>query len=210
MPIGGNFAIASYSHSGGNILLDNTLPIEDLNANLNNIIFGYARSFKLFNKLTKFDVVVPYSIGNYNALIQGKKEEVNRDGFADPLFRISMILIGVKALGPQEYFKNQQKRFKLGIVFRFRPPLGAYNPTKLINVGTNRWSFKTGAAGSYRLNKHISFEAHFNSWFFTENKDFFGGNLNRQRPLFGTQLHATYLFKRGIWLALSGGKTFGG
>ena len=34
IPTGGNFAIVSYSYSAGNILLDNSLPIEDLKANL--------------------------------------------------------------------------------------------------------------------------------------------------------------------------------
>jgi hypothetical protein len=210
MPIGGHFAIASYSRSGGNILLDNTLPIEDLNARLNNFIIGYAGSFKLFNKLAKFDVIIPYSLGNYNALVEGEKTEVNRNGFGDPLIRLSMILTGVKALKPEDYFKHMQKRFKLGVMFRFRPPIGTYNSDKLINLGTNRWSFKTGVAGSYRLNKHFSFEAHANSWFFTENSDFFGGNLSKQKTLFGAQLHVTYIFKPGMWVALSAGKTFGG
>jgi hypothetical protein len=65
MPTGGNFAIASYGYSSGNILIDNTLPIEDLNARLNNIVFAYARSFKLFNRLAKFDIVAPYSFGSF-------------------------------------------------------------------------------------------------------------------------------------------------
>ncbi len=114
MPIGGNFAIGSYSRSGGNILIDNTLPIEDLNAELNNFVAGYARSFKLFNKLSKFDVILPYSLGSYKALVNGEKTSVTRNGFADPLFRLSMLLIGVKPLKPEAYFKQMQKRFKLG------------------------------------------------------------------------------------------------
>ena len=69
IPIIGNFAVASYAYSEGNILLDNTLPIEDLNANLNRIIFAYARSFKLFNKLAKVDVILPYSIGEFSGKV---------------------------------------------------------------------------------------------------------------------------------------------
>ncbi len=209
MPIGGNFIIGSYSHSGGNILLDNTLPIEDLNANLNNFILGYARSFKLFNKLAKFDVIAPYSLGEYKALVNGENTSVIRNGFADPLFRMSMLLIGVKPLKPEAYFKHMQKRFKLGVVFRFRAPLGSYNSNQLLNIGSNRWSFKTGIAGSYTF-KRIVLEGHINSWFFTTNDDYFKGNINKQKTLFGVQLHATYAFKPGIWLALSVGKTFGG
>ena len=69
IPIKSNFAVASYGYSEGNILLDNTLPIEDLNASLNSIVFAYARSFKLFNKLAKVDVILPYSIGEFSGKV---------------------------------------------------------------------------------------------------------------------------------------------
>ena len=61
-PTGLNIAIASYGYSTGNILLDNSLPIEDLKANLNNMVVAYARSFRIFERLAKFDVIAPYSI----------------------------------------------------------------------------------------------------------------------------------------------------
>lgn len=210
MPIGGNFAIASYIHSGGNVLLDNTLPIEDLEANLNNFAVGYVRSFKLFNKLAKFDVILPYANGNFNALVNDEDASTSRHGFGDPFFRISMILIGVKALTPGEFLKQESKKFKLGVVFRFKAPLGEYDPEKLINLGANRWAFKTGIAGSYTFINKIVLEAHLNSWFFTENSDFFGGNTTKQEPLLETQLHITYIFKPGVWLAISTGNTYGG
>ncbi|RLD75721.1 MAG: hypothetical protein DRJ07_17585, partial [Bacteroidetes bacterium] len=141
IPTGGNIVIASYSHSAGNILVDSALPIEDLDASLNNFVFGYAKSFKLFNKLTKVDMIIPISLGKYNAIVEGEKTNVNRNGFGDPLFRISMILVGVTPLKPQDYFKQEPEKFKLGLIFRFKVPLGEYDPDKLLNIGTNRWSF---------------------------------------------------------------------
>jgi hypothetical protein len=210
MPIGGNFAIVSYIHSGGNILLDNTLPIEDLNAKLNNFAIGYVRSFKLFNKLAKFDAIIPYANGNFNALLDNEDGSTSRHGFGDPFFRLSLILIGVKPLTPGEFFKQESKKFKLGVIFRFKAPLGEYDPDKLINLGANRWAFKTGLAGSYTIRKKIVLEAQLNSWFFTENNDFFGGKTIDQKPLLETQLHVTYIFKPGIWLSISTGNTYGG
>ena len=115
IPTGGNFAIASYGYSYGNILLDNTLPIEDLNASINSIVMAYARSFKLFHKLAKFDVVIPYAIGNYEAIFNSVDTSASKHGFGDPLFRISMILIGTDPLSPVDYFKQEQKKFNLGI-----------------------------------------------------------------------------------------------
>ena len=53
IPTGGNFIIASYGRSTGNILLDNSAPIKDLNSSMDNIVLAYACSFKLFNRLIK-------------------------------------------------------------------------------------------------------------------------------------------------------------
>jgi hypothetical protein len=207
LPTGGNFAIASYGYSTGNILVDNSLPIEDLNAKLNILAIGYARSFKLFNQLAKFDAIVPFSFGKFEGVVSQIDSSTSRTGFADPLFRLSIILVGGRAMGMKEFFKSDPKKFKLGLSFRVRAPLGQYDPTKLINLGANRWAFKAGFAASYTIKKKLTFEGHLVSWFFTENKSFFNGNTIYQKPVVGAQLHISYVFKPGIWLAVSAGAT---
>lgn len=205
MPTGGNFAVASYGYSSGNILLDNSLPIKDLNAKINSIIVGYARSFKLFNRLAKFDVIIPFSFANFEGVVSNVDSATSRTGFGDPLFRISLVLVGGQAMGVSEFFKHEPKKFKLGVSFRIRPPLGQYDPTKLLNLGANRWAFKIAVAASYTIKKKLTFEGHLVSWFFTENKQFYNGNTKSQKPMIGAQLHISYVFKPGIWLAISGG-----
>lgn len=205
IPIGGNFAIASYGYSSGNILLDNALPIEDLESQLNNAVFGYARSFKLFNRLAKFDVIVPFSFATFNGVVSNVDSTTSRTGFGDPLLRISMILIGGQAMSMSEFMKQETKKFKLGVSFRLRAPLGQYDQTKLINLGANRWAFKGGVAASYTIKKKLTFEGHIISWFFTENKEFFNGNTIYQKALVAAQLHISYVIKPGIWIAVSGG-----
>ena len=207
IPTGGNFAIASYSHSAGNILLDNSLPIEDLKANLNNFVFAYARSFKLFNKLAKFDLIAPYSMGNFEGVVSNIDSSTSRTGFGDPLIRLSMVLIGSEPVGLTNFFQQEQKKFNLGAFVRIRPPLGLYDPTKLINLGANRWATKIGFAGSYTFHKKLTLEGHVNSWLFTENKEFFNGNSIKQKPLISVQLHVAYVFTPGIWIAFSAGKS---
>jgi len=210
IPTGANIAIASYGHSSGNILLDNSAPVEGLNADLNNAVFAYVRSFKLFNKLTKFDVVIPYSFAEFNATLNQIDTSTSRNGFGDPLFRISMLLVGSPPLKPSEFIKHDHASFKLGVFFTVRAPLGQYNPDKLINLGTNRWGFKTGVAGSYTIRKKLIFEAHLNSWFYTKNTDFFVGNTSKQEPIYGMQFHTGYVLNPKIWFAVSIGKNYGG
>jgi len=210
MPTGGNIAIASYGFSFGDILIDKSLPIEGLNSRLNILGVGYFRSFKLFNRLAKFDVVLPFAFGKFNGLLEGQPESVSRQGFGDPLVRLSMILLGADPLKPQEYFKQEQKKFKLGFAMRFQVPLGQYDPEKLLNLGANRWALRTALAGSYTLKEKLVLEAHLTSWFFSENDNFFGGNTSKQEPLYGVQFHATYIFKPGMWIAGSLGGVWGG
>lgn len=210
IPIGGNIGIASYGFSTGEILLDNTLPIEDLNSKMSVLGMGYFRSFKFLNRLTKFDLVVPYAIGDYEALLEGEKASTTKNGFGDPLVRISMILVGVDALRPPAFFKKKQNDFKLGVSLRFKVPLGQYEPEKLINLGGNRWAVKGVVAGSYTIKDKLVLESHFSTWFFSDNDNFFGGVVSEQKPLFGLQAHATYIFKPGIWLAASLGGVRGG
>jgi len=208
IPTGGNFLVASYGHSSGNILLDTSLPIEDLTANLNNIVVAYARSFKLFNRLAKFDAIIPYSIANFSALVNNADTTTFRNGFGDPLFRISVILIGTEPHNMAEFAKIPPKKFNLGASFRIRPPMGQYFPDKLINLGANRWAFKLAAAGSYTINRRFIIEGQMISWFFTENSSFYNGNIIAQKPLLTSQIHFSYVIKPGIWAAASIGRNF--
>jgi len=205
IPIKGNFAVASYAYSEGNILVDNTLPIEDLNASLNNFVFAYARSFKLFNKLAKVDVILPYSVGEFSGKVTDIDSSTYRNGFGDPAVRLSLILIGAKPLSGADFMKQEQQKFKLGVSLRIRPPLGQYDSSKLINLGANRWAAKFGFAASYDLNKKWILESQYNTWFFTKNNSFFNGNTTQQKPLTTLQVHVTHIFKPGIWASVSYG-----
>ena len=207
VPTGGRFIIASYGHSAGNILLDNSLPIEDLKSSMNNVVVAYAGSFKLFKKLAKFDLIAPFSFANFEGQVTGIDSSTSRAGFADPLLRLSLILIGDTPKPLSEFGKVVPKNFSLGVYARVRVPLGQYDHTKFLNLGSNRWAFKLGVAGSYAIKRKLVFELHLLSWIFQDNKNFYNGNVISQNPLLIAQLHASYVFKPGIWLALSFGKS---
>jgi len=209
-PTGMNIAIASYGYSTGNILLDNSLPIEDLKATLNNVVAAYARSFGLFGRLAKFDVILPYSFGTFSGKVINVDSTTARNGLGDPLIRLSVSLIGNKAMDMGEFSQATQQKFNLGAAIRIRPPLGQYDDTKLINLGANRWAAKSSLAGSYAFSRKFTLEAHTNVWVFSENTSFFNGNTLKQKPIITLQMHGIYTFKQGIWAALSTGKSFMG
>ena len=164
----------------------------------------------MFNRLAKFDVVLPYAFGEFNGKVDDVERTVYKNGLGDPLLRLSMIFVGVDPLKPKDFFKSEQKKFKLGASLRLKVPLGQYDPDKLINLGGNRWALKTALAGSYTIKNKLIFEAHLSARFFGVNDDFFGGNTSEQKPLYGVQLHGIYIFKPGVWAAASIGGVRGG
>lgn len=205
VPLGTNYLGLVYGYSSGNILI-NSLEIEDLNAKLNSIGVGYGRSMKLFNKPGKFDVAVPYSFGNLNALVNKVDSTVYKSGFMDPTFRVSIILVGEKPLGLKEFSAREIKRFKLGASFKTSFPMGTYDSSKTINLGSNRWGFQIKVAGSYFVTRRLVLEFHVDSWFFTENSSYTGTNSLKQEPLLSTQLHVAYIFNPKIWASVSVGQ----
>jgi hypothetical protein len=207
MPISGNFLVASYGYSTGNILVDNTLPIDNLDASINSVVLGYAKSFSLFNKLAKVDVIAPYSFASYTGTVANIDTSKIDNGFGDPMLRISLILIGAPAYTPEEFIKNKRSKFKLGVALRVRAPFGKYNGEKLLNLGANRWGTKIGVASSYYIYKKIILEGQINTWIFTANNKFFNGNTIKQAPILSAQLHLTYIIKPGFWFAFSVGKS---
>ena len=62
-------------------------------------------------------------------------------GFGDPAFRFSMNFVGAPALTAAE-FKDYRQDLILGASLRIIVPLGQYDDTKLVNIGSNRWSLK--------------------------------------------------------------------
>jgi len=201
-PIGGNFAIASYGNSRGNILIDPSLPVEDLDARIHSIVVAYARSLAIGNKQAKIDVVAPYLFAEYTANLNGVDTLTRRSGIGDPLVRLSVLLVGDKALKPATFFKTPRQKFSFGLSTRVRLPLGDYDRNKLINLGANRWGLKLGAAASYKFKRFI-FEAQISTWFFTTNHQYFNNQTISQEPLLGVQGHVAYVFKPGIWAAAS-------
>ena len=123
-----------------------------------------------------------------------------------------MNFIGAPALTAAE-FKNYRQDFILGASLRVIAPLGQYDSDKLVNIGTNRWSFKP----------EIGFSKAFGPWtveftpgvtFYTDNGDFFGGKTREVAPLVaaagGRELHLCARRLAGAERGLFRGRTHDG
>jgi len=208
IPTGMNFGVMGYAWSQGNILLDPVLTIEDLHANVHGIFAAYVRSVNVFGKSGKIDVVLPFAAGDWSGTVSQQYEETSRNGFGDPKIRLSVNLLGSPALHAEEYGSYQQKTI-LGVNMQVSLPIGQYFPDRLINLGSNRFTFRPQVGFSHKLENWI-LEGYASIWLFTRNNDFFGGKELRQDPIYTVKFHLIRSLPKGIWLAADAGYANGG
>ncbi len=200
-PTGANFAIANYGYQTGAVVFDASLPFTDVTAKLNAGTLGYVRTFSLFGRSANAALAVPYVWGSVEGEVNEEQRRITRSGFADLQSRLTVNLLGGPALTPKEFAATPPKT-ALGFTLVTVAPTGEYMPDKLINIGANRWAFKTELGLSQPLGKW-AFEAYAGGWFFTANNDFFGGQVRTQKPIWAFQGHVSYTFRPRLWLAAS-------
>ena len=74
-PVGLNFLIAGYGYAQGKIAFDPSLPIADGQFHSSTEILAYVRSFDLWGKSAKVDVILPYSSFSGSALVSGQPRQ---------------------------------------------------------------------------------------------------------------------------------------
>jgi len=206
-PIGTNFVVGTYSTSSGNVSLDPSLPLSDVTASVDTSSLGFLHTFSLAGHSAGWAVTVPYIAGNITAAVYGRASAAARYGFGDARARLTMQLIG-RAMTPSA-FARRKPSTTLGVSLSAVLPTGTYDPTRLINMGSNRWSFKP----------EIGFEQPMGNWFldgsagvwlFGSNPNYFGGAVLHQDPLTIVQFHGGYSFRTGQWLAADANYYSGG
>jgi hypothetical protein len=199
-PIGVNFLIAGYAHTRGALQFDTALDLDDAHLRTSNAVVAYARVIELGGSAATIDLVAPYTWLSGSATHQGAPIERVVDGFTNPSARLCWNFYGAPAMGLAD-FRNWQQDVVMGASFRVSAPWSQYDETRLVNIGTHRWSFKpelgiSKTVGPWTLELSAAVT------FFTTNKEFFNGNRREQDPLYSTQAHVIYGFAGGSWLSL--------
>lgn len=207
IPVGMNFVVAGYAYAQGNLLFDPALPLEDTEAKLHSFVGAYVRSINFFGLSGKVDAVVPYGIGDWTGKLTGIDTATSRSGFGDFRVRLSFNFLGAPALKAnqfQDYSPGQISGFSLQVI----APTGQYYPDRLINLGSNRWAFKSQWGYAWNYKKWI-WETYVSAWFYTKNDDFFVGNELKTNPLFALKLHSIRKLNKGKWFAINAGYGIG-
>jgi hypothetical protein len=208
VPVGLHAMALSYTFSKGDVITPGNSPIQNLDVTNNVFNLGYVQTFTFFKKLTRVAVSMPFGFLNGTASFQGVDTSGSRTGFYDGRIKFGMNLFGSPALAPKDFQKFQEHTvFGASVVISV--PLGQYYPSKLINLGSNRWGFKPELGVSHREGR-LFYEIYSGVWMYTKNTNYFKSYIQQQNSLFSFQAHVDYTFQHGKYLALNGGYADGG
>ncbi|MGA8242737.1 MAG: transporter [Desulfobacterales bacterium] len=207
-PVGVNFLIASYLYAKGGLAVDPSVPVTNADVQTNAAVLAYARSMNVWGRSGKFSVIVPYAWISGTAELAGQPQQRDISGLGDARFRFSVNFFGAPALSLKEFASYRQDTI-IGASLELSVPTGQYDPNKLVNNGTNRWSIKP-ELGISKAWGPLTAELSAAARIFSDNRDFLNGSTREQDPIYSLQGHLIYALRSGIWLAVDGTYFTGG
>jgi hypothetical protein len=201
IPINATTVISGFTYSYGGVVTDATLPISNIRATVETTSLGLAHSFRLFNLTSQALVALPYSWAQVSGQVGNNLQHITRSGFSDMRLRYSVLLHGAPAATISEFAQAPRKTI-IGVSLNIIVPSGQFFPDKLINLGTNRFSFRPEIAMSHPLSKRWLIDMYAGIWFFTRNDKFYpGSSVREQHPMGAFQAHLSYNISASLWVA---------
>jgi hypothetical protein len=216
-PLRANAITVANIFSDGELLIEGAVPVTGATGRLNmpNVTLYHALSG--LGRPANVAATLAYGVGHFKGKVPGAEIDAYRSGLFDSMFRVSVNLKGAPAMEAPEFVKWRQKLL-IGASLKVVAPTGQYDPTKLINLGANRWAFKPEIGLSRRWGSWI-LDAYAAVWFFTENPEFFSRNQyfpgtqsQTQEPIAAFETHLSYDFRPRLWVSFDanfwrGGRT---
>jgi len=208
IPVDMNFIVTGYVHSQGEVSPSPSSSIEDAELNIDAFALGYAHTFSLAGRSSKFDVAISRTCFNGSARLNGDRVEADRCGYTDPSLRLTWNFYGAPALKGKD-FGSWKQGVVVGTSLQITAPLGTYDDDLLLNTGANRWVFRPGIGMSQKLGRWY-YDLLASVRVYGDNKEYYGGVTLAQEPQYNFQGHLIYTLSRGHWLSLNANYFFGG
>jgi len=208
-PVGTNQLELGYTYEHANASLDTSLVIAGAKLNANQGIIDYTRYFDFFHRLMWVEASVP--VAGLSGAVSGTNLQYSITGAGDSSYSLAMLLKGGPALSVAQ-FEHYKPTTTLGVSFTISAPTGLYNPNRILNLGSNRWSFKPEIALSHPFGREQKweFDGYANVYFYTDNTSYGGQEILRQQPLPGLEGHISYSFNDSVWASLDTRYSFRG
>ena len=210
-PVKTTTMIAGFAYSHGGVVTDPTLPVQNIKADVEATSIGVARAFNLFGLSSSALVAMPYMWAQVSGDVGDQSQHITRSGFGDMRVRLSMLFLGAPAVTLAELRKAPPPKTILGASLNIIAPTGQFFSNKLINLGTNRWSFRPELALSQPVGRHWVLDVYAGVWLFTDNASFYPGtSLRKQDPMGTLQSHFSYNINPKTWVAFDATFYYGG
>jgi hypothetical protein len=210
VPVNATFLVSGFSLSHGGVLTDPTVPVTDINATVETPSLGVGRSFSLFGRTAQAFAGLPYSWAQVSGKVQGEAGSISRAGLSDMRLRLSVLVRGAPAASVLEFAKGPRRTI-LGASLTVAAPTGQFFSDKLINLGSNRWAFKSEFAVSHPMGDRWLLDVYAGLWLFAANNSFYPGtSVRTQAPMGAFQAHLSYNFRRQLWAAFDATYYVGG
>lgn len=196
-PVGVNQVEVTYDYVRANESIDQSLVIEGAHLNLNQWTICYMRYFNLFGRMAWVSPSIP--LATLNGSISGTNVSGSVAGAGDTGYEFAWLLKGGPALSPAE-FEKYKPTTVVGVSLNVTAPTGQYNPNKILNLGSDRWSFRPeiGLSHPFGRDQKWAFDAYANSYFYTDNSSYRGTEILRQGPLPAFEGHLSYTFGQRV------------
>jgi hypothetical protein len=216
-PVGTNAITLNNIFNDGHLRFEGTVPITGATGRLDVPALTLIRSVSLFGRSGNVAATLPYGVGTFKGTVAEAEVSAYRSGLMDSIFRVSINLKGAPAMDLPAFRQWRQKTL-IGVSLKVVPPTGQYDPTKLINLGSNRWSWKPEVGLSRRWGSWV-LDGYVGAWFFTRNPEFFSRNVyfagtrsQSQKPIAAFEAHLSYDVRPRLWISADvnfwyGGKT---
>ena len=196
--------------SWGEVAFDPALPAEDALGTIDIVAIAYTRTLAIAGRSANVALQIPVVGGHVDGMYQGVPTERGQFGLGDPRVSLGVNLYGAPAMTPEDH-ASYRMRALVGVSVTVVAPLGHYDDSKILNLGTNRWAVKPELGLSRATGRWIV-EIMAGVWLFTDNTNFSGGRTREQDAIASVQAHLTHRFSPRVWLAgdanfYTGGRT---
>jgi hypothetical protein len=211
-PVGTDVLVFGYQKSSGDIVVDQSLPVTGVDSDIDYLQLSYQRSLGLFGRSASVQVGQAFADGTTRGIVEGEAVTRRTVGPLDTTVRLAVNLLGAPAMdGAAFTAMRRNPRTLVGVSLTASAPTGEYDPERVINLGTNRWSLKPSLGIIKPLGGGFLLETELSMWWFQDN-DNFVGEVREQDPVFAAQVHLVKRFRPGFWGALdanfyAGGRT---
>ena len=208
-PVGLNELEFAFAYAQSNASIDTAIVIAGAKLDLYQGSFSYSRYFGLAHRL--FWVTGNLPAGRLNGSISGTRVQGSVAGMGDSACQIGGLLKGGPALSVEQ-FASYKPTTIVGLSLIITVPTGLYDSGKVLNLGSDRWSFKPEIALTHPFGAEQKWQVdtYANVYFFTDNTSYRRGEVLRQDPLPGIEGHLSYSFLNNLWASFDARYSFRG